>query len=197
MKFEELELMKVGNEIFLSGAIYSDQKYHYLCFFPDMDDDKDRDGFRPIVRLEMNLEQWKKFIRQTDLQEVEVINHSSDGKITKAILRKTARLMDSKIMWKVYNRDEYTCRYCGAEGVPLTVDHIITWETGGPTIEENLLTACRKCNKIRGNMPYELWIESDEYEKLSDGIPRYMKEHNKREVDKLNNIPRVSHIRSR
>lgn len=193
MKFEDIDLLKVGHEIFLNGAIYSDQNYHYLCFFPD-DDPVD---VRPIITLVMDLEQWKKFVRQSDLQETEIIEHGEDGKLVKAILRKSARLIDSKVSWKVYKRDKYTCRYCGRTGVPLTIDHLVLWEDGGPTIEENLLTACRKCNKIRGNMKYEDWIRSNFYENLSKNLTPFIKLQNSTKAMELDHIPRVRHIKSR
>ncbi|WP_212636678.1 HNH endonuclease, partial [Salmonella enterica] len=55
------------------------------------------------------------------------------------ILRKNQRILDQKIAWEVYRRDKYKCRYCGIDNVPLTVDHIITWESGGATHADNLM----------------------------------------------------------
>jgi 5-methylcytosine-specific restriction endonuclease McrA len=37
----------------------------------------------------------------------------------------------------------------------------------GASVEDNLITACRKCNKTRGNMLYEDWLNSDYYKKVS------------------------------
>lgn len=50
----------------------------------------------------------------------------------------------------IYKRDNYTCGYCGAkEG--LTIDHIIPSSRGGKDTWENLVTACNKCNTLKGN----------------------------------------------
>jgi 5-methylcytosine-specific restriction endonuclease McrA len=48
-------------------------------------------------------------------------------------------------------RDHYTCQYCGATGVMLTLDHVIPREKGGGTDWENLVCCCTKCNNAKGN----------------------------------------------
>ena len=100
-------------------------------------------------------------------------------------------------MWKVFERDDYQCRYCGKTGVPLTGDHLILWEHGGPTIEENLLSACRPCNKTRGNMPYKEWLESDYYKKASKYLSPEIKQANKDLISQLSAISKMKVIRSR
>ena len=49
-------------------------------------------------------------------------------------------------------RDAYTCQYCGAvPGRPeLTVDHIIPRSRGGRHEWTNLVTACKRCNQVKG-----------------------------------------------
>ena len=42
------------------------------------------------------------------------------------------------------------CAYCGAENVPLEVEHIIPKARGGSNRVSNLTLACRKCNKKKG-----------------------------------------------
>lgn len=46
----------------------------------------------------------------------------------------------------IFARDEYTCQYCGTMAKDLTIDHVIPKRHGGPTVWENLVTACRRCN---------------------------------------------------
>lgn len=165
MKFQDLNLKDVGLTIGLVGAVFDEPGRTYLCLFPGQ---KIQDQ---LETLEMDLEDWKTFLRQVDLQEVEVLQRGADGKLSKTILRKSQRLIEQRVSWSVFRRDGYQCRYCGAEGVPLTVDHLILWEEGGPSIESNLVAACRKCNKTRGNMQYEAWLESPYYKKVSAGLP--------------------------
>jgi hypothetical protein len=191
MKLDELNLLDVGVSIGLSGAVFSDTEKMYLCMFPDQDAD-----LKQVV-LDMPLEDWKTFLRQTDLVEVEVLTKTEDGKLAKAIMRKTQRLIEQRVSWAVFKRDNYTCRYCGKDGLPLTVDHLVLWEEGGPSIEENLVAACRKCNKTRGNMQYADWLDSPFYLKVSKGISDEVAAANIDLINTLRNIPLKIHRRER
>lgn len=50
---------------------------------------------------------------------------------------------------KIMERDKYRCRYCG-DYVELEIDHLIPVSKGGTNEEENLVTACRLCNRVKG-----------------------------------------------
>ena len=43
------------------------------------------------------------------------------------------------------------CAYCGAEGVPLEVEHIVPKSRGGSNRVSNLTLACDPCNREKGN----------------------------------------------
>lgn len=49
---------------------------------------------------------------------------------------------------KVFERDNYTCQYCGRKGTDadLQLDHLEPFSRGGTNDEDNLITACGKCN---------------------------------------------------
>ena len=47
-------------------------------------------------------------------------------------------------------RDNYTCQYCGKQNKSLTVDHVIPKFRGGQDTWENLVAACKECNKTKG-----------------------------------------------
>jgi len=51
----------------------------------------------------------------------------------------------------IFQRDSYSCQYCGKSSGTLTVDHIIPKEQGGRDLWENLVTACLLCNLKKGN----------------------------------------------
>ena len=57
----------------------------------------------------------------------------------------------SKIRDIVFDRDNYTCQYCGATDVDLECDHIVAWSSGGLDEISNLVCACVKCNRSKGN----------------------------------------------
>jgi 5-methylcytosine-specific restriction endonuclease McrA len=62
---------------------------------------------------------------------------------------------DQDLRWRVFKRDGYRCRACGAD-VDLTVDHIVPVIHGGSNTESNLQTLCRTCNsrKATGTTSY-------------------------------------------
>ncbi len=57
---------------------------------------------------------------------------------------------------EVFNRDHYTCQYCGKETRQLTIDHVIPRHQGGEHIWENVVSACIACNRRKaGRTPQE------------------------------------------
>jgi len=196
MKLSELNILDIGNVITISGAIYSGNGKHYLCFFPS-EDDGEVIFSEAIETLDMNVEDWQVFLRQSDTMETETLVKAVDGTITKAILRKSQRQIDASISWKVFKRDQYKCRYCGRDDAPLTVDHIICWEEGGPTTEDNLLTADKACNRARGSISYSSWLEHPYYKRVSASLTEDQRIANRKLIETLISIPRVHHIRSR
>ena len=70
-----------------------------------------------------------------------------------------------RISKQVFERDSYTCHYCGKAGGILEVDHIIAFSKGGADDLENLVTACRKCNRQKRNKSVEefyTWRQQNE-----------------------------------
>ena len=51
--------------------------------------------------------------------------------------------------WTVWERDNYTCRKCGARR-PLAVDHVVPLCLGGEHHERNMQTLCVPCNRSKG-----------------------------------------------
>jgi hypothetical protein len=206
MKLSDLKLQDIGTTIQLAGAIYASGDRVYLIPLPRMlteeqaeylrskfDFSHDRDwtggpGFVEI--LNMAQPEWEVFLRQTDLIEVEVLEQDENGNIVKAIRRKSQYQIDQNVSWRVYKRDQFFCRYCGIDGVPMTVDHLIPWEEGGPATMENLVTACRPCNKIRGTTPYAEWLRHPYYKKNSQKLIMKAIEDNEALVHTLDKIPR-------
>jgi hypothetical protein len=187
-KFEQLDLLKVGNTIQLAGAIWVGEGKTYLCLFPGEQVEM------PVDTLEMTLPEWEQFLRQTDLMEAEVLAAGPDGRAVKSIVRKSARQIAQHITWAVYRRDRFKCRYCGrGPGIPLTVDHLVLWEEGGPSTEANLVSACKKCNKTRGNTQYADWLNHPYYQKVSKNLSAVLQQANFDLTATLDGIPRMLH----
>ena len=160
LKFKDLTLSQVGNTLEIAGVVYANDRTNIVIMLPD-------EGLAaPLQIMYPTLEEWQQIIRQSDLKEIEGM-----VKDQKIILRKSTRQIETQIMWEVFRRDEYTCRYCGATDRPLTVDHIVLWEEMGPSIPLNLISSCKKCNNKRGNMQYEHWLRSPLYVSQIPNIP--------------------------
>jgi len=50
------------------------------------------------------------------------------------------------------------CAYCGAEGIPLEVEHIVPKARGGSNRVSNLTLACRGCNQKKGSRTAEEYL---------------------------------------
>jgi hypothetical protein len=141
--------------------------------------------------------EWNLILKQLDFLEVEILSKAPDGSLLKTVLRKSQRQIEQGISWNVYRRDGYKCRYCGKNDVPLTVDHIVTWESGGPSTEDNLLCSCRKCNKLRGNMSYDEWVHSPKYVQLSKDLWEIDRERNLEVLKTIPSIEKRVNLRNR
>jgi len=196
MKLQDINLHEVGVTIQLAGAVYTDGKGGYLLL-PLPGEGENITAMQPNDHLDprydilaMDLPEWNTFLRQTDLVEVEALVKEEDGKLGKALVRKTARQISQIVSWKVYRRDFTRCRYCGSDDDPLTVDHLVLWEEGGPSTEDNLVAACKKCNQARGNTEYGAWLKSNYYRRVSQNLPPAVQEANERLVPTLPRIAR-------
>lgn len=52
---------------------------------------------------------------------------------------------------RIYARDGHRCVWCGCLPELLTLDHVVSRSAGGTNVDQNLVTACMKCNRARGN----------------------------------------------
>ena len=48
---------------------------------------------------------------------------------------------------ELFNRDRYTCQYCGTESRQLTLDHVVPRHQDGEHSWENVVAACVPCNR--------------------------------------------------
>lgn len=189
----DINIHDIGNEIQIAGTVWSGKELSFITLLPEKSDD-----FTNLKRMPLTLPEWERLLRQTDLLETEIFKQDPTG-LTKIILRKSQRQIDNYLQWAVFKRDNYACKYCGRTGIPMTVDHVILWEDGGPTIAENLVTACRQCNKDRGRMSYEEWLSSPLYVRKSKDLPTEIRSLNRNLLFKLDSLraKKVNHVRSR
>jgi hypothetical protein len=63
--------------------------------------------------------------------------------------------ISKRLRFEVFKRDGFVCQYCGSHppDVVLEPDHIVPVCEGGPSIIENLVTACFDCNRGKAGVP--------------------------------------------
>lgn len=182
--FSKINLLDWGNKIIIKGLVMENQNDDNLIVLLPLEKSKGK-----TYLIEPSSQQWYDLQDQLDKCNIE----GDKG----ALLRKGQRQIDQKISWNVYRRDKYKCRYCGIDNVPLTVDHIITWETGGASHESNLVTCCKKCNKKRGNTLYENWLKTKYYTEKSAFLTENIRKKNEELVKLLAILPRLAKPRDR
>lgn len=96
---------------------------------------------------------WNKDGKQSTLDINSIIQVSSET--GSGFTKKRLKPKLSKAA--VFNRDAKTCAYCAKVFTltDLTWDHIVPISKSGPTIWENLITSCRRCNHFKGNKTIE------------------------------------------
>ena len=64
----------------------------------------------------------------------------------------TRKSIRKGLRFEILNRDNFTCRYCGAKApdVSLELDHVVPVSKGGKNNKENLVTSCWGCNIGKG-----------------------------------------------
>lgn len=168
-----IPIREFGNSFNMVGTVYAKGEEIIIFYYPGEQIQIDQQT--ALKAFKLSEEEWQALFKQTDLKEVEMFQ-SDKGKIVKVIARKSERQINQNVQWKVFRRDNFACRYCGANDVPMTVDHLVLWENGGPTIPENLFTSCKKCNNVRGNTEYIEWLKEPYLKKVVKNLSQEQRE---------------------
>ena len=102
--------------------------------------------------------QGKAEIVENGLGMINSVRHSLPipSVIRLAFLVKRPRFQIRLTRFEVFNRDKYTCQYCGREMKELTLDHVFPRHRGGKHDWENIVTCCIACNRHKaGRTPQE------------------------------------------
>lgn len=184
-----IDLATVGHERTIVGMVLGGDDDQIILGLPN-----EEILFDNMIHRTLSVEEWEKILFQLDTLQTEV---TQGEHLPKIILRKSERNIEQSISWEVFRRDEFKCRYCGADNVPMTVDHLITWESGGPSTVDNLVCSCKKCNRIRGNMSYGEWLKSDYYNEVSKNLSDEIMILNLHLEDDIKKIPLRVHKKKR
>ncbi len=138
--------------------------------------------YRPLSYFPLSLCPWQDAVKAVFLDRVNILSEydravrspSIEFKLPSVIaLRRyipTTRRRPAFTRFNVFLRDRFACQYCGT-GFPteeLTFDHIVPRSRGGRTTWENVVTACVRCNRAKGD---RLANESRMYPLVEPAIP--------------------------
>lgn len=152
----------IGSAVKIKGLLIGGSGTTVALFLPG-----DKDTIQHAE--ELTDEQWSEFIQRSDDPEILV---------EKIFLRKLRYDISGAIQQKIWARDNFKCMFClrYMGDVQLTIDHFYPLETGGKNDPTNYLSACRACNKKKGNMAPELYCSM--YKLDFDNLVSYLKRMN-------------------
>lgn len=108
-----------------------------------------------------------------------------------------ARSVSQNIKFRIMERDNYTCVYCGEKCIEneLNIDHIVPYSKGGVSDINNLATSCISCNREKYNNRHEREAEILELVKLRNKELAYFTNKDVLERNKVDPIPNRYHVR--
>ncbi len=75
--------------------------------------------------------------------------HSMIGRLPENLWR--------QVRARIFERDNYSCVYCGATKVQMHCDHVLPLSHGGSNDDDNLATSCPRCNIKKGRRTPQEW----------------------------------------
>ena len=116
--------------------------------------------YRPLSYYPLSLWSWQDSIKSVFLDRVTIVSNydriirspSFNMKLPSVIALKSFIKPQSSpnfTRFNVFLRDKFSCQYCGSND-ELTFDHLLPRSKGGQTNWNNVVTACSKCNVLKG-----------------------------------------------
>lgn len=160
----------VGQKLKLSGLLLQGMGDSFLLLFPTAGTNVDlHPDYLLGNTVSPTVEEWSEIIRRSDDP---LIFEQDDSGVIKAVHRKAQRAISGAVQWEVFRRDGFRCLFCGSGERQLTVDHFVPLERGGADDRGNYISACRRCNKLKGSRDPKAFCEAMEYD--YDGIVGYL-----------------------
>ncbi|HLY78945.1 MAG TPA: HNH endonuclease, partial [Caulobacteraceae bacterium] len=116
--------------------------------------------YRPLSYYPLSLWPWQETIKAVFLGRVDVVStydkkiHSPSFEMSlpSVVSLKQYVAQDRPpafTRFNVFLRDSFSCQYCSSSD-ELTFDHVTPRSRGGRTTWENIVTACARCNLMKG-----------------------------------------------
>lgn len=100
-------------------------------------------------RLRLGIEEWRAHKAALVTAGLVGLDNRSTYEPLDAACDRPAPADWAEIRQRIFERDDFTCRYCGVRGVSLQCDHVIPVSRGGSSDDSNLVTACQPCNSAK------------------------------------------------
>lgn len=86
-------------------------------------------------------------------------------------MSQSTRVIQKSTRFGVFQRDRFTCRYCGRKPpeATLELDHVTPFSKGGSNEADNLVTSCRECNAGKRDREFDAIL----LPRKADGPPRH------------------------
>jgi len=163
IEFEEIEKIEIGNAIGFVGTVWLDSKADQFYILPVVEDlPVDMEN---VAIFNFSDSEKIRFLNQAWLLESSRYSDFKNKAVKTALYRSQSSIHPS-LRWRVFRRDNFACCYCGYNQGELTFDHYLPKALGGFTTEENGRTACRLCNRAKGDLEPEQWENSLKLEKI-------------------------------
>jgi hypothetical protein len=114
--------------------------------------------------LEMQVEDWKtlrskfKIKGFIDFAQEQILIRNWKEKFSSPIRFHSRRITNwESLRLEVFQRDNYSCVYCGKSEDVMHCDHVHPKSKGGTDDLDNLVTACAFCNTSKGTKSLEEW----------------------------------------
>lgn len=129
-----IELLSIEQRGVLLTALFA---WNGACEMPELDHPPTRAVFKMMLPM---MEEWR------------ARNRAKRPRVRDVPLPEWQRLRI-----EVFERDAYTCAYCGSVVDHPHCDHVVPLSRGGKSILENLVTACPTCNCSKGGKTLDEW----------------------------------------
>jgi 5-methylcytosine-specific restriction endonuclease McrA len=108
---------------------------------------------------------------ETKIPETNIANVNYIGNVVGWLskLESPSKVRKSRNYKKTYERDKYTCQYCGynlknaKKFLPLHIDHVKPWSAHGGNSLNNLVVSCQECNLIASDKWFVSFEEKKDY----------------------------------
>ena len=145
---------RIGNGLSLAGLLYQSDDGTLALFLPDVDVDIITETLHP------DQAEWTAILTASDNP---MLFKEDETGMRKPYVRKVQFALSGKVQQQIWARDNFCCQFCSVEmgfnGAMLTVDHFLPLAKDGTAHPDNLITACKNCNKSKADMHPEDWCK--------------------------------------